>query len=126
MANIAYFEIPANNVDRAKHFYHTLLGWKIEPIKNPIPNAAMLQYHEITTGAATEGTMNSGGIYKRQMNEDIRNYVLADDFDGILAKVEKLGGRIVMPKTDIPNVGLIAIIMDTEGNAIGIWKPGMK
>ena len=33
MPNIAYFEIPANNVDRAKHFYHALLGWKIEPTK---------------------------------------------------------------------------------------------
>ena len=36
MANIVYFEIPAEDVDRAKRFYHSLLGWKIEPTKVPM------------------------------------------------------------------------------------------
>jgi predicted enzyme related to lactoylglutathione lyase len=34
MANIAHFMIPADNVERAKHFYHNLLGWRFEPAKN--------------------------------------------------------------------------------------------
>ncbi|MFA4825770.1 MAG: VOC family protein [Methanoregula sp.] len=128
MANIAYFEIPADNVDRAKHFYHTLLGWKIEPTKAPLDpaKAAATQYQDITTGAAQEGTMNMGGMYKRQMTETIKNYVVVEDIDKVLAKVGKLGGKIVMPKEDIKGVGEVAIIQDTEGNGIGLWKPGMK
>ncbi len=127
MANIAYFEVPADNVDRAKHFYHSLLGWKIEPTKTPMdPAAAPMQYQDIITGKAEEGSMNMGGLYKRQMQEPVINYVVVDDIDKILAKVEKLGGKIGVPKKEIKTVGIIAIIQDTEGNAIGLWKPAMK
>jgi len=127
MANIAYFQIPADNVDRAKHFYHALLGWKIEPTKTPMdPAAAPMQYQDIVTGRAEEGTMNMGGLYKRQMSEPIINFVMVDDLDKVLLKVEKLGGKTIVPKNEIKTVGLIAIIQDSEGNAIGLWKPAMK
>jgi uncharacterized protein len=86
---------------------------------------AAMQYQDIITGDAKEGTMNMGGMYKRQMSEPIINYVVVDDIDKVLAKVEKLGGKIGVPKKDIPNVGVIAVIQDTEGNAIGLWKPSM-
>lgn len=128
MANIAYFEIPADNVDRAKHFYKNLLGWKIEPTKGAsmdLEKLASIEYQEIVTGDAKEGTMNMGGMYKRQMGEGIKSYVMVEDLDKVLAKVVKLGGKIVMPKEDIKGVGQIAIIQDTEGNGIGLWKPGM-
>jgi predicted enzyme related to lactoylglutathione lyase len=52
-------------------------------------------------------------------------YAMVDDMDAVLKKVEKHGGKIHRPKMEIPNVGWIAIISDTEGNTIGIWKPGM-
>jgi len=129
MANIAYFEIPADNVDRAKHFYHTLLGWKIEPTKTPMDPGMMktMEYQDVKTGEPKEGTMNMGGMYKRQMPQQaaLRNYVIVDNIDKVLAKVEKLGGKIVMPKMEIKSVGETAVIVDTEGNAIGLWKPGM-
>ena len=49
MANIGYFDIPADNVDRAKHFYRTLLGWKIEPTKAGLDKekAIASQYQDI-------------------------------------------------------------------------------
>jgi predicted enzyme related to lactoylglutathione lyase len=128
MANIGHFMIPADNVERAKHFYHTLLGWKIEPTKNPMDPSqiAEMQYHDISTGAAKAGTMNMGGLYKRHMTEPILNFVLVDDIDKVLAKVEKLGGKVTMPKEEIKGVGLSAVIQDSEGNVIGLWKPEMK
>ena len=86
---------------------------------------AAMEYNDITTGDAKEGTMNMGGMYKRQMGETIKNYVAVEDIDKVLANVEKLGGKIVMPKEMIRGVGLVAIIRDTEGNGIGIWKPQM-
>jgi predicted enzyme related to lactoylglutathione lyase len=127
MANIAYFDIPADNVDRAKHFYSSLLGWKIEPTKVPMDKEkqAASQYHDIITGKAEEGTLNMGGLYKRQMDEPIKTFVKVEDIDKVLAKVEKLGGKIVMPKGMIQGVGLVSMITDTEGNIIGIWKPVM-
>jgi predicted enzyme related to lactoylglutathione lyase len=127
MANLAYFEIPADNVDRAKHFYHNLLGWKIAPTKASMDPAkmAVMEYQDVITGDAKEGTLNMGGMYKRQMTEQIVNYVMVEDLDKILAKVGKLGGKIVVPKMEIKGVGLTAIIQDTEGNTLGLWKPQM-
>jgi len=127
MPNIVYFEIPANNIDRAKHFYHALLGWKIEPTKVPMDQAAAaaMQYHDISTGELKEGTLNMGGLYKRQMSELIINHVAVEDIDKVLAKVEKLGGKIMIPKMEIKSVGLNAIIQDTEGNSLGLIQPEM-
>ena len=127
MANIAYFEIPEDNVDRAKKFYHALFGWKIEPTKSMGDPAKMkaMQYQDVITGDAKEGTLSMGGMYKRQMTEQIMNYVMVDDLDKVIAKLEKLGGKIVVPKMEIKGVGWTVIIQDTEGNALGLWKPGM-
>ena len=130
MANIVYFEIPADDVDRAKRFYNSLLGWKIEPTQVPIPEMASLQYQDIKTGEANEvtpmgGTLSMGGMYKRQMNEPIVNYVMVDDIDEKIAMVEKLGGKIAVPKRELESVGQFVIIQDTEGNVIALFKPMM-
>jgi uncharacterized protein len=128
MANIGHFMIPADNVDRARHFYHALLGWKIEPVRSAMDPARMaeMQYHDISTGVMGIGTMNTGGLYKRQMTEPILNFVIVDDIDTLQANVERLGGKITMPKTEIAGVGLVVMIQDTEGNVIGLWKPVRK
>jgi len=47
MANIVYFEIPADDIDRAKNFYHSLLGRKIEPNKVSIPDMASMKYQDL-------------------------------------------------------------------------------
>jgi len=119
--------IPADNVDRAKHFYRTLLGWKIEPTRNPMEPSKMaaMQYHDIITGAAKEGMMNTGGLYRRHRTESILTFVEVEDMDRVLSKVEMLGGRITMQKEEIRGVGLTAVIQDPEGNVIGLWKPEM-
>jgi len=73
-----------------------------------------------------EKTLNMGGMYKRQMpGTPFMPYVMVEDVDKIIAKAEKLGGRIIMPKMKIESVGDTAIIQDTEGNTIGVWKPSM-
>jgi uncharacterized protein len=124
MPNIGHFMIPADDVGRARHFYSTLLGWKIEPSPIPLdPGMDALQYHDITTGKAATGMLSGGGLYKRHMDEPILNFVFVDDIDKVLAKVEKLGGKITLPKTEIPGVGLNAMILDSEGNIIGLLMP---
>jgi predicted enzyme related to lactoylglutathione lyase len=117
--------IPADNVERAKHFYHNLLGWRFEPTKNLMDPSkiAEMQYYDISTGAAKEGTMNTGGLYKRHRTEPILTFVEVGEIDKVLSKVENLGGKITMPKEEIRGVGLAAVIQDSEGNVIGLWKP---
>ena len=122
MPNIAYFQIPADDIDRAKKFYQSLLGWKIEP--DTTLQDKSLQWQNIVTGEPEEGTMHMGGLYKRMGPGPIMNFVKVGNIDTILAWVGKLGGKIIMPKSDIPSVGLVAVIQDTEENIIGLWTPG--
>jgi predicted enzyme related to lactoylglutathione lyase len=121
MANVGFFQIPADDIHRAKNFYQSLLGWKIEP-DTTLENKS-LQWQNIITGEAKEGTMNKGGLFKRYIPGQIMNFVIVDDFDHVYDNVKKLGGTIVMPKNDIKTVGLVAVIQDTEGNVIGLLKP---
>ncbi len=70
--------------------------------------------------------MNKGGLYKRMGDGPIMNFAVVEDFDMVLAKVETLGGKVVMPKNEIKNVGTVAVIQDTERNIFGPWKPLVK
>ena len=124
MANLTHFMIPADDVARARRFYAALLGWKIEPTPAPeTMGIGAMQYHEITTGPVEPGALNSGGLYKRHRDEPILDFVQVEDIEGAVSKVEVLGGKIAMPVTEIPGVGLTAMILDTEGNLIGLWTP---
>jgi hypothetical protein len=125
MANLSHFMIPADDVDRARHFYSALLGWKIEPTK-PSPDSmgiAAMQYHDITTGPVEPGALSTGGLYKRHLDEPILDFVQVEDIESAVSRVENLGGTIARPITAIPGVGLTAMILDTEGNLIGLWTP---
>jgi len=127
MPNRAYFEIPADDVKRAKRFYTSLLGWEINPTAMPSSMPAAMEYQDVKTGEPKEGTLSMGGMYRRQMpGSPIIVYAAVEDLDRVLAKVEKLGGKVVVPKTMVEGVGPVVIIQDTEGNGIGIWQPAMK
>jgi predicted enzyme related to lactoylglutathione lyase len=121
MPNIAYFQIPADDVGRARKFYQSLLGWKIEP--DTTLEDKSLEWQNIETGEPKEGTMNMGGLYKRMGPGPIMNFVEVEDIEKVLARVEKLGGKVMMPLDTIKGVGLVTVIQDTEGNIIGLWKP---
>ena len=120
MANIGFFDIPTDDVDRAKKFYSSLLGWKIEPAADfPYPE---MQRQTIQTGDPEEGTMHAGGLYKCHVPGPIMNFVLVKDLETVLANIENLGGTIVMPKTGIETVGFFAVMKDTEGNILGLLQ----
>jgi uncharacterized protein len=121
MAGFAHFNIPADDVSRAKTFYESLLGWKIEP--DTILENKSLQWQSIITGEPQEGMMNHGGLFKRYVPGPIMNFAIMEDFENVYNNVEKLGGKIVMPKNTIKSVGLVAVVEDTEGNVFGLLKP---
>jgi predicted enzyme related to lactoylglutathione lyase len=60
------------------------------------------------------------------MTEPILNFMIVNDIDTVQAKVEEQGGRIIMPKEEIGDVGPVVMIQDTEGNSIGLWRPVRK
>jgi predicted enzyme related to lactoylglutathione lyase len=47
-------------------------------------------------------------------------YIDSDDIDADLKQVEKLGGKVLHQKTEIPGMGWFGIFKDPTGNAIGL------
>lgn len=115
-ASVVWFEIPADDLSRAKKFYNGLLGWKI----NAIPK--MQDYLHIDTGGPDASP--DGGLMKRicPEHQGITTYVSVDSVEKQAAKVEKLGGRVCKPKTAVPGMGYFAICLDTENNVFALWE----
>ena len=131
MPTIVHFEIPADDVDRAKKFYSDLFGWKIE--KNTDNNNGRLtsaatgepiEYWVITT---TDDKGNKaavgGGMMKRQMPEHhITNYIGIDSIDKYASRIEKIGGKVFAAKHAVPGMGYFALCSDTENNVFAVWE----
>jgi hypothetical protein len=120
MAHIGWFDIPADDVGRAKKFYKSLLGWKSEPLADFEDPSQQRQ--SIVTGELREGSMHRGGLSKRLMPGGILVFAVVEDIDRVLARVEKLGGKILLARTGIKDVGIVGVILDPEGNKLGLWK----
>jgi uncharacterized protein len=116
MPSIVHFEIPADDIERARKFYGDLFGWKIE-------KAGPMDYWMINTKQSETDPGIDGGLMPRQSPQQTPvNYIDVPSVDEYTAKVESLGGKVGMPKTAVPQIGYFAICLDTENNPFGIWE----
>ncbi len=118
-ANIIWFEIPADDPERARKFYGGLFGWKI----NPMPG--MGDYWHIDTGGGDD-TPDGGMMPRKHPAQAITNYVRVPSVTRAMAKVEKLGGKVCMPKTEVPGMGWFAVCQDPENNTFAVWEINKK
>jgi predicted enzyme related to lactoylglutathione lyase len=127
MDRVVHFEIPAENLERAKKFYSENFGWKLSQLGPEMGNYVLVQ-----TGPTDEQGMPqdrafiNGGLMSRDPSASSPVLVIAvADADQAVEKVKKSGGRLIGEILDIPNVGRYARVQDTEGNVIGVIKPMM-
>jgi uncharacterized protein len=114
-ASVVWFNVPAEDIKRAKKFYSSLFGWKISSFQG------MDDFLHIDTGG--HDASPDGGIGQRQGEEHaIVNYIGVDSVDKYLKKVQKLGGKVCMPKTAVPQMGYFAVCQDSENNGFGLWE----
>jgi predicted enzyme related to lactoylglutathione lyase len=118
-ASIVWFDIPADDLNRAKAFYNKLFGWKIATIPE------MPDYLHIDTGG--EDASPDGGLMSRKHPEQsITNYINVPSVAKAAAKVVKLGGKICVEKTAVPQMGYFVVCQDTEGNSFALWERNEK
>ena len=112
-----WFEIPVTDFARAKAFYESVLGISIESmVMEPFTMGLLSSDPGVVGGAIVQGEdgtpSKSGTIV--YLNG-------GDDLAPMLARVEKAGGSIAAPKTEIGNdFGFFAHFIDTEGNKVGL------
>ena len=117
---ISWFEIPSTDLNRATKFYETIFGISLIPMD--MPNIKMRMFPIEDMMGVGGAIVDSGGFHKPSATDGPLVYLNGNpDVQTVLDKVEAAGGKIMVPKTEIsPEYGYMAVIVDTEGNRIGL------
>jgi len=123
MNTVSYFEIQADDLERASNFYSQIFGWKFT-----ITEGLPVEYFRI------ENSGPRGGLLKRPAKTPTAEhgtnaYVCSIEvaaFDETAKKIESLGGLIALPKFAVPGVCWQGYFIDTEGNTFGIFQVDIK
>jgi uncharacterized protein len=119
MANVInWFEIPAKNFDKACEFYSAILGGEIH--KMDTPTGAKMGFLPHSAPDNVGGAIVQGEGYEPSSKGSIVYLNGGNDLSEPLSRVEKAGGKIIMPKTSIGENGFMAHFTDPEGNRVAL------
>lgn len=112
--SVVHMDIPANDPATASKFYADLFDWNIQ-----VDQA--FDYHMFQAEPGPGGGFVKVGENPPYKPGEVLIYVSSDDIDATLAKAESLGGKTLLPKTEIPHTGWFAFFADPTGNRIGLF-----
>ena len=116
MPKVVHFEIPADQLVRAKRFYTEVFGWKFEGW----PGGD--DYWLAETGPKEKPGID-GALVQRPVDRPATNVTISvPSIEEYREKVVRSGGRLRSPKEAIPGVGLHFYCEDTEGNVVGVLQ----
>lgn len=111
---VVHFEIMGGSApNQLQDFYRNIFGWHVDA-NNPM-NYGLVDTH-------TENGIGGGVGPSEDGKPRVTVYVGVDDLDAYLKKVEALGGKTVLPPTEIPDMVTLAMFADPSGNVIGLIK----
>lgn len=111
---INWFQISGPNGHALQKFYTQAFGWALQNIPGDNGDLKMVP-------AGKDGI--AGGIgTSHNKQPSVAVYISVGDIDAQFAKIQRAGGRMVMPKTELSgNMGHVAGFTDPAGNWIGLW-----
>jgi len=121
-APVVHFEIGCQNMESTRAFYSALLGWQSQP------NGPMMAMLTNLGEMGQPKTMGIGGhltALGHPPHQYVTVYAMVDDIEATLAHAVKLGGTLLIPKTEVPGAGWFAWFKDPEGNCLGLWTANM-
>jgi uncharacterized protein len=117
--NFYWNELMTRDVEQAKKFYGSAIGWTFEAM--PMPNG--------TYWVAKMGDKPVGGIFPINAKEfdgvpeSWMSYLAVDDIDARLIKAKAAGATVMREPFDVPGVGRIAILREPGGAGVGWMTP---
>jgi predicted enzyme related to lactoylglutathione lyase len=107
-----WFELQVPDVDKAKSFYGELFGWVF--VESDVGGVRYAMFK-------VDGDY-IGGVWCPPTDDIVaphwENYVTVSDVDKVAASATELGGKVVVPPTDVEGVGRFCTIMDSQGAVI--------
>lgn len=114
---INWFEIPVRDFDRAKKFYEAILDAEMQVMEMMGMKSAFFPA-DLQNGIGGSITLADG--YEPSQTGSLIYLNGGDDLAIPLSRVEKAGGKIIMPKTAIGPNGFMAHFTDSEGNKVAL------
>ena len=113
---VSWFQIQGPNAHALQKFYKDVFGWKMKP--QPGDGDAMMVAAEPDGIAGSVGTSHNH-------QPSVAVHITVGDIDAVNGKIERAGGRMVLPKTKLPRgMGWMAAFVDPAGNWTGLWMKG--
>ena len=117
IGSFCWNELGTNDTQKAGDFYSTLFGWGTEKFPGPMDYTIF-----------KNGDQGVGGMYKitPEMGPVPPHwlvYFAVNDCDATLEKVTQIGGGVIRPAEDIPDIGRFAILRDPASAVFAIIKP---
>ena len=116
-------ELMTRDPEKAKAFYAATLGWTCD---------AMPMAEGGTYWVAKMSDAPAGGIFTMDgpqfdgVPEHWFSYIAVDDVDARVKRAEAEGGKILRPAFEVPGIGRIVILQDSNGAAMGWMTPAAQ
>jgi uncharacterized protein len=112
-APVVHFEIMGGEGSELETFYRELFGWEINS-NNP------MKYGVVETGGGTRG-INGGVGPANDGRKRVSIYVRVEDLQATLDRAERLGGKTILPPSEVPEGPKLAMFADPAGNITGLF-----
>lgn len=113
---VQWFEIATNDLERAKEFYSQVFNLDFQFIE--MPDSKMYMFGA-PGQVGSAGSLVKSSDCKPSANGTVI-YFSCDDVAIQAGRIDKAGGKLLIPKTDIGEFGFFAQFIDSEGNCIGL------
>ncbi len=117
MGRVTHFELPTSDSAASRKFYEAVFGWTFTKWGD-----GAMEYWLIKTGEpGTPGIDGGLGGAANDLKGTV-NTVDVADIEDALKKAEANGAQVIMPKDEIPGVGLLAYVREPGGAVVGIFQ----
>jgi len=110
---IVHIELSAKDRKALSKFYSDVFGWEIQ-------HADEMNYTTFKAGDGVGGGFNP--VTEQNPAGTTTVYIQTDNVTESLNQVQKNGGAIIVPETEIPNMGKFGLFRDPQGNMVGLYK----
>ena len=117
-----HFDIPADDPEKLGKFYEEVFGWKIERMPGPIEYWSVLTVPVDEEGNPIRPGVNGGMMRRESPEQKPIIYIAVESVDEYCRKIEAQGGKVVVPKQEVPGIGWWASFLDPEGNQFAIFE----
>jgi predicted enzyme related to lactoylglutathione lyase len=109
----SWCELVTSDLAAAKAFYTELFGWGMQDMAMEGTPYTVLKAGETEVGGMMVAPPGAG-----ETPPHWGCYVTVDDVEACAAGAARLGGQVLVPPTEIPDVGRFCVIQDPQGAVI--------